>query len=264
MSYILDALKRAEAERERGTVPGLYARPVVSYNEVDDASSSKGWWLVAAALVLAAAGAAFWWWRAATPMAPAPTPVSEPAPVAKAAVAQAPVAMADLPPTQSIARTAPAEVVSKATPPVKTPAPSTTAAALQTMPQPAPAQPAKAPALAATPVPVPAPVALAKPTLPPAPPPPVTTATSPARLAPVAPGSGIPMLSELPDALRKQIPPLTIAGAVYSDDPSQRLLLVNNQAFGQGNSVAPGVQLEEIQANSSVFNFHGTRFQLDH
>jgi len=72
------------------------------------------------------------------------------------------------------------------------------------------------------------------------------------------------MLSELPEALRRQIPPLTIAGAVYSDDPNQRLLLVNNQAFGQGNTVAPGVQLEEIQANRSVFNFQGTRFQLDH
>jgi general secretion pathway protein B len=262
MSYILDALKRAEAERERGAVPGLHARPVASYNEVDDASSFKGWWLVAAALLLVAGGAAFWWLRAPAPTALAPA--SEPASVAKAAAPQAPMAMADLPPTQYIARTAPAAVVSKATPPVKTPTPSTTAAALQPVPHPAPAQPVKAPALTATPMPVPAPpVAVAKPTLPPAPPP-VTAATSPARLAPATPGSSIPMLSELPDSLRKQIPPLAIAGAVYSDDPSQRLLLVNNQAFGQGNTVAPGVQLEEIQSNSSVFNFHGTRFQLDH
>jgi general secretion pathway protein B len=111
-------------------------------------------------------------------------------------------------------------------------------------------------------VPVPAPLPVVKPL--PTTQPPVAAATSPTRLAPVAPGSGIPMLSELPEALRKQIPPLTIAGAVYSDDPSQRLLLVNNQAFGQGNAVAPGVQLEEIQTNSSVFNFQGTRFQLDH
>jgi len=57
---------------------------------------------------------------------------------------------------------------------------------------------------------------------------------------------------------------LTISGAVYSEDPSQRVLLLNNQAFGQGNSVAPGVKLEEIQPNSSIFNFQGTRFQLSH
>jgi general secretion pathway protein B len=260
MSYILDALKRAEAERERGTVPGLHARPVISYNEIDDAASSKGWWLVAVALVLVAGGAAFWWWRA-----PAPTaPTSEPAPVAKAATPQAPVTMADLPPSQSIARSAPRAVVSKATPPVKAPTPSTTMATLQPVPQPSSSPPAKATTLTATPMPVAAPVALAKPELPPAASPPVTAATSPSRLAPATPGSGIPMLSELPEALRRQIPPLTIAGAVYSDDPNQRLLLVNNQAFGQGNAVAPGVQLEEIQTNSSVFNFQGTRFQMEH
>ena len=28
MSYILDALQRADAERERGTVPGLHAQPL--------------------------------------------------------------------------------------------------------------------------------------------------------------------------------------------------------------------------------------------
>lgn len=72
------------------------------------------------------------------------------------------------------------------------------------------------------------------------------------------------MLNELPDALRRQIPALTIAGAVYSDDPSQRMLLINNLAVGPGNTVAPGVQLEEIQTTSSVFNFQGTRFQVNH
>lgn len=93
---------------------------------------------------------------------------------------------------------------------------------------------------------------------------PTPTAANPPRTASQATGSGIPMLSELPDALRRQIPALSIAGAVYSDDPSLRVLLVNNQAFGQGNVVAPGVQLEEIQPNNSVFNFQGTRFQLGH
>jgi general secretion pathway protein B len=72
------------------------------------------------------------------------------------------------------------------------------------------------------------------------------------------------MLSELPEALRRQIPPLAIAGAVYSDEPSQRMLIINNQTFGQGNVVGSGVQLEEIHSNSSIFNFQGTRFQLDH
>jgi general secretion pathway protein B len=264
MSYILDALKRAEAERERGAVPGLHARPVVSYNEVGDDASPKGWWLVAAAaLVLVAGVAGFWWWRAPTPLAP----VREPTPVAKAAVPEAPlpaapVLMTPLPATQSLARAAPAAVVSKASPQGKALTPSAPVATLQPVPRPITAQPAKAPVISTKSVPAPLPVTKPAPIT--ATQPPVTATASAARLAPAAPGSGIPMLSELPEALRKQIPPLTIAGAVYSDDPSQRLLLVNNQAFGQGNAVAPGVQLEEIQTNSSVFNFQGTRFQVDH
>jgi general secretion pathway protein B len=74
----------------------------------------------------------------------------------------------------------------------------------------------------------------------------------------------LPLLSELPDALRRQLPALSITGAVYADDPKQRLLLVNNQVLPQGSQVAPEVMLEEIHQRSSVFNFRGTRFRLAH
>jgi general secretion pathway protein B len=73
-----------------------------------------------------------------------------------------------------------------------------------------------------------------------------------------------PLLNELPDALRRQLPALSITGAVYADDPKQRLLLVNNQVLPQGSQVAPEVTLEEIHQRSSVFNFRGTRFRLAH
>jgi general secretion pathway protein B len=95
-------------------------------------------------------------------------------------------------------------------------------------------------------------------------PPQPTAMSTPAKVAASPTGSSVPQLSELPEALRRQIPPLVIAGAVYSDDPSQRLLIVNNQAIGQGSTAAPGVQLEEIQTSSSIFSFQGTRFQLNH
>ena len=78
--------------------------------------------------------------------------------------------------------------------------------------------------------------------------------------APVA----IPLLSELADATRSQIPALAITGTVYSDDPKQRLLLVNNQVLPQGSVVAPDLKLEEIRPRSSVFNFRGTRFRVAH
>jgi len=74
----------------------------------------------------------------------------------------------------------------------------------------------------------------------------------------------VPPLADLPESLRRQIPPLAISGAVYSDNPAKRLLLVNNQVLGQGGQAAPGVRLEEIQPKSSVFSYRGTRFRLAH
>lgn len=74
----------------------------------------------------------------------------------------------------------------------------------------------------------------------------------------------VPLLSELPEDIRRQIPALTITGAVYSETPGQRLLLVNNLVVNQGGLVAPELNVEEIRPKSSVFNFRGTRFRLAH
>jgi general secretion pathway protein B len=73
-----------------------------------------------------------------------------------------------------------------------------------------------------------------------------------------------PLLSELPEDIRRQIPALTITGAVYSDNPAQRLLLVNGQVLTQGSQAALDVTLVEIRSASSEFSFRGTRFRLAH
>jgi general secretion pathway protein B len=73
-----------------------------------------------------------------------------------------------------------------------------------------------------------------------------------------------PLLGELPEDIRRQIPALTITGAVYSDNPAQRLLLVNGQVLTQGSPVAPDVTLVEIHSGHSEFSFRGTRFRIVH
>lgn len=89
---------------------------------------------------------------------------------------------------------------------------------------------------------------------------PVTQAAAPT----TATLTAVPLLSDLPEDLRRQVPALTITGAVYSENPAQRLLLVNNLVLAQGALAAPEVKLEEIQARSSVFSFRGTRFRVAH
>jgi len=76
-------------------------------------------------------------------------------------------------------------------------------------------------------------------------------------------GSAVPAYGELPDALRKQIPALHISGAVYSDNPPEWTLIINDQIMSRGSQVAPDVRLEEVTATSAVFNFKGQRFRMD-
>ena len=107
MSYILDALKRADAERERGTVPGLRAQPVPGVTPESHGAHARlrAWPMIVAGIALAVAviAAGAWVWRSlagsdrtpvvvaaaptvpALPAAPAlppqPAPVAEPTPV---------------------------------------------------------------------------------------------------------------------------------------------------------------------------------------
>jgi general secretion pathway protein B len=86
MSYILEALKKAQAERARGAVPGVDAQPVPTMQHQPPAA--RGAW-IAATLALLGVGALIYWqgpWTSPAPVArvidtPAPA-VAQPAPVA--------------------------------------------------------------------------------------------------------------------------------------------------------------------------------------
>lgn len=196
MSYILDALRRAESERERGQVPGLHAQPVpVGLGEGGSVRQGRGLRLAAvAAGVLVVLGGAGWWLARPAPEAAGPaagramdggvTAASASAPAVAAATA--PATAGDTAPTAP-APAGPPLLVAPPTPPAPPPPPpparprppapapepapartATTVAAAS----PAPAMPpaAAAPALPAVPAPVPAGAATpASPSTPPSP-----------------------------------------------------------------------------------------------
>jgi general secretion pathway protein B len=244
MSYILDALKKADSERERGTVPGLNSSQANHATFIHYGRDQKPWWLLALVLaVLLVLVLALWAWRQSvpSPLAALANPRAEPeSPVAVSPVAPTPI-QAKTPDTARAP--VPPPVVSIANP--LQPAASTVAH-VQAKVAPAAASPAQpASTLAAVP-----PEAAGKPA-----PMPTTTIRSTT--------GGIPLLSELPDTLRHQIPALNISGAIYSDAPPEWTLIINDQVMGKGSQVAPDVRLEEISASSAVFNFKGQRFRVE-
>ena len=250
MSYILDALKRADAERERGSVPGLHAQQLVSLAS-HAASGVRGrLWAATAAVVILCTVTGLWVWRSASTVTPVMATVpTVSAPVAPALPAQpAPVPHSVTAPAPDVQ---PAAVESRAATSVPATITRATAAAA-VAPAAAPVvAPAVATSNAASTGSAPTPAPAAEPAAGPAP-----------RSA--EPGTAVPLLGDLAEGIRRQIPKLNISGVVYSAIPGQRILIVNNQVVMQGTLAAPEVQLEEIRARTAVFSFRGTWFQVAH
>ncbi|GAA0752866.1 general secretion pathway protein GspB [Ideonella azotifigens] len=243
MSYILDALRRAEAdrERERGQVPGLHTQPLPGSEPVP-AMSSRRWlpWAGGGLLLLAGVGAGSWW----TQREPA-APVSAPAPAPQVA---APVE---------------APVISAA--PVPVPAPTAPPAAQPVVSVPAPAAssiylPTPAPAPVVTPVPV-KPRTATVPEAPQAPSPALTAAPPAPAPQPAAADTRVPLVSELPESLRRELPKLAISGSVYSDDPASRFLIVNGEVLHEGAKLGAELVLEQIRPHELVLRFKGQRYR---
>ena len=122
MSYVLDALRRAEADRHRGEVPDLHAPPGVGMasESTRDAGPAASWrWLAAALLGLVAVGV--WWWASAG----RPQPAAQLAPVVAVEVPVTPTS--DPPRTGApaiAAIQAPAESAGPVPPPVALPEPA--------------------------------------------------------------------------------------------------------------------------------------------
>lgn len=255
MSYILEALKKADAarEREREAVPGLHSRhdhalPDETDERPEPAPAARTLWLVggiAGGVVIA--GALFWLLGRSGPDAPA-TGGTRPMPM-HGQVREAPPAVATTPAT---AAQPPATVP---------PAPLQTApvqAARPTSPQPAvvtappPAATARAPSSDATPLPA-APNARAP-------------AQDPLRVDPALrePAPKIVSVQELPDDIRRELPQLTVGGAMHSDVAANRMLVLNGGVFREGDQPAPGLVLEEIRLKSAVLRYKGHRYSISY
>lgn len=104
MSYILDALRKADAAREGDAARGIHAQPVVA---AGPRGARRAWWPLLAAVAALAIASAMMWPRAQERdiAAPPPTPVApavQQPPIAAPVAAVPPVAQAILPPAPAV------------------------------------------------------------------------------------------------------------------------------------------------------------------
>lgn len=261
MSYILDALKRADSERERGLIPGLHAQPVPVETPGHGAHRAvKPVVLLLGGAVLVLLGVMLWRW-----LSPSPAPVSA-MPAAPQIIAAAPPA-APVPPRPATEQ-----------PPTLAPSPQPPIPAAISIPpelaKNSAANPALAPRMVMAPAQItPAPASVeraqdraepetrsAPPRALPPPAHPANTQAAPA--ATPTPAGRVAPLAELPADIRLAMPKLVISGATYADNPAYRMLIINGQVFHEGEKLATDLLLEQIGPKSAVLNFKGQRYSL--
>jgi general secretion pathway protein B len=247
MSYILDAIRKSDMQRQRGAAPTLLTshEPSVTPRR----AMPVVYWILAVALLIV--GVAIGWlrpWQAnPAPVVPAAGNVAAPPPAVPGLLP--PVAPPEL--LRRVERE-PAAAKPPAAPPV-----SAVSTALSPVPAPV-ATPAPAPAIA---LPAPAPVAPAATAIAPAPVPAVVAAGTAKAVPEAAPESKIINFADLPSNIRDEIPRMSIAVHAYSREPKNRLVTIDNRLLHEGDDAGPGIRLEQITPDGMVFNYKGYRFR---
>ena len=237
MSYILDALRRAEAERERGAVPSLQSHQhAIADDDAERAARPRAlvWALVAVTVALLAALAWNLFGRASPP--PAPRAGTVGGAVAPATVAPAaPAVLLPTTPSPAVAPTVP--------PPAEATPPPAKAAVAPRAPARAQVESNRTARHAAEPKERP----------------------SSREAAAAARGSGDARIykpAELPDEVRRDLPRLVIGGASYSGDAASRIVMINGQVFHEGDQLAANLVLERIKLKSAVLSYKGYRYEV--
>jgi general secretion pathway protein B len=252
MSYILDALRKADAQRGQGAVPGLHTQPLAgaaASHATARLGPGSNVLLLGAATALLLAGVLGW--RALSPAplpatatdsptGPAPSPRSA-APTRALPPIPAPAGPPLAPPSRPMA-----PLASPMTPPER-----------QAGPPPAPprAQDIQSPerrAATATSAGIAKGAGTASP--------PVAAVSPAASTAAAAPR--LYKFDELPPEIRQQLPTLSVGGAMHSENASSRMLILGGQLYREGEQPSPGLTLERIQLRSAVFAFKGYRYEI--
>jgi general secretion pathway protein B len=265
MSYILDALKKAEKERKQGTLPDmLTVQDIVA--ERPKKSLVSVYFLVVA-LVLNA-GILIWWLGSSRTEKPK---VSQTAKAEQTSTASANEAVHVV--TEVPASPGPQQVDGSETRPAEINIPSVAVRPVSSNPDAKPDRPKERPAVSdsgsksvtdhatlGSDTPKPAELTTEK----------VKKTEGAGRPSPGLANSFVEMpeenkiykLTELPSSIRQSLPSFSVSALLYSSSPASRMVRVNEQMMREGQDLAAGVRLEEIVRDGLVFSYRNFRFYV--
>jgi general secretion pathway protein B len=264
MSYILDALKKAESERKLGSVPNVHAQsvPVATSEAGSSVWSRASTWIVLIALAITV-GVLAWlkpWQAVPVSNTSASLPEQSPSKI-EDAESKSPSVQ---PPLSAASSAFPA--VSSAFPPVTagnaelaaTAPPANAVLPAEALPA-EPAKPKIRPKLARK-------STEKKQARSAEPSKPVVSAAEqePVPASDPSPETRIATLRELPENIQREIPALTIGGYIYSGNQSERSILINNRLLHEGEEVEPGLVLEKMLPNEAVLSYKGHRYRISY
>jgi general secretion pathway protein B len=287
MSDILDALRKAELQREHARGPGLSTQQ--HYAVAPSTQRARWLWGAAAAFVLgvssawllaAYAGRGGMMETAATPnkdgvpdngiiarpalRPPGPRQAAAPAIVAPAAADGGEEAAAD-PAQEVVTRPVPAAA------PAVAPTVPVTTAVVPVAPAPEP------PMLPVSTAPPPSPEAVAVDaparqelamirdpfTPPPRQAPQHSLRFTPAPVAEAPPAEDpVPLLRTLPYRFQSMVPKLVINAQAYAHASEERFVIINMKKYGEGEQTVEGVRIEAIREQDIVLDYQGQQFRL--
>jgi general secretion pathway protein B len=249
MSFILDALKKSESDRQRQSGPALFEVRVAPPR-----TRLPTWAIAIALLLVLNLGVVLWMLLRHQGHATAPLASDTvPAPAAAGAAPSAPppaVAATSAPMAAGSAPPVPVVPVSSAgtgaAPPASTGTPSASpAASAATAPSTPSATPGAEPGS------------------------PEDYAPAEDRSAP-APGShvrrgtdsGIPLYQDLTSTPGTQLPQLRLDLHVFAAHPQERFVMVNMHKLREGDTLPEGVRVDSITPEGAVMSYNGTKFLL--
>jgi general secretion pathway protein B len=243
MSYILDALRRADAERERGGVPSLHTQQYGALPGDDEEPRSPRLLLTVIVVLVLALGSAVAWnlWggRDTAPRVAVQSGVLTPPPV---------------PPTTATS-VAPAPAATMPNPSVAVPSPTPSSVTPPSVAQATPATTGDEPEARRRLLAAAASMKAERRGA-------ARTAPSPPLRGPAASSATSSTPGKLPEALRRELPTLAFGGASFSKDPASRMVIFNGRVFHEGDVIAPDLVLQQIRNKAAIFSYKGFVYEV--